>query len=453
MTTNIEQHLPIFVIGAGIAGISAAKKLHDSGKQVIVFEAKERIGGRIHSINHQQDVFDLGASWIHGIQNNPIYDFSQKLKIQTKVLNYDTAQYFHSNGEAFNEAQVIEFEKHIKKISQLLNEFTNNIQLNSQTEQFSINAEEALQRIIANLDFENLVFENLAIAEQDLKTYLYAYFKFAANDPYASELNQLAPDFLNFEGYCEGDEVIFPQGYFQVVDHLAQDLAIQTNVEIKQILIEDEHVKIIDQNNMTYLGAKVVIAVPLGVLKKQQIEFIPPLDEHYETSIKKSGFGSFNKVFFQLNTPLALNPNEHQHYNSHFYFYDDVCFNIFDLSHVYDKPCYLVMLGGEVSNWVDHASDEDVWSLIANRLEQLFHTRIARPSKLIVTRWGADPHTHGAFSYPALGQTIEHQYLWQKSIQNLIFFAGEHCHAQYPATVHGAYLSGLDTAKKILSDQ
>ena len=63
----------VVVIGAGIAGLAAARRLHDDGVRVLVVEARDRVGGRVHSArNARGDAFDLGASWIHGVKGNPI---------------------------------------------------------------------------------------------------------------------------------------------------------------------------------------------------------------------------------------------------------------------------------------------------------------------------------------------------------------------------------------------
>lgn len=434
MTNNIEQHLPIFVIGAGIAGISCAKKMHDSGKQVIVLEAKDYIGGRIHSVKSNSKVFDLGASWIHGIQHNPIYEITQKQQICTTVLNYEQVHYVHEDGQPFSHEQSVEFEFYIKKIQTLLAEYQ------------EISALDALQSIIPSLEYSNTV-----IPEHTLKSLLFAYFELVAHDPYATELAQLSAQFQDYEGYLDGDEVIFPQGYFQVIDSLAHNLAIKTGVIIQKILIEGKHIKIIDQNNMTYLGSKVVVTVPLGMLKQQQIEFNPVLNHSYHNAIQNMGFGSFNKVFFELDTPLPLNRPSHTHCNSHFYFQDHTWFNIFDLSQIYQKPIYLMMYGGKQSEWIDHATDDEVWSLIAHRLDNLFNYKIDMPNHLIITRWGVDPFSYGAFSFPSVHYAPQLVEVWQQPIQNLIYFAGEHCHLKYPATVHGAYLSGYETALSILN--
>ena len=63
---KIEEN-NVIVIGAGVSGLAAARKLKDSGYNVIVLEANNRIGGRIKTVAIGDSTTDLGASWIHGI--------------------------------------------------------------------------------------------------------------------------------------------------------------------------------------------------------------------------------------------------------------------------------------------------------------------------------------------------------------------------------------------------
>jgi phytoene dehydrogenase-like protein len=117
MQNNSDINLPILIIGAGIAGIACAKKLQENGKKVIVLEAKSSIGGRINSRKIDSDIFDLGASWIHGIDDNPIWAITQENNIGTTIFNYDNSQYFHKNGKSFSEKEAQEFEFYIRSLS------------------------------------------------------------------------------------------------------------------------------------------------------------------------------------------------------------------------------------------------------------------------------------------------------------------------------------------------
>ncbi len=80
--TNMSR---IAIIGAGISGLAAAKALGDDGKSVTVFEARNRIGGRIWTDNSLGVPLDIGASWIHGTNGNPLTQLARQANVQTLV--------------------------------------------------------------------------------------------------------------------------------------------------------------------------------------------------------------------------------------------------------------------------------------------------------------------------------------------------------------------------------
>lgn len=433
MQNNFNADLPILIIGAGIAGIACAKKLQENGEKVIILEARSRIGGRINSKKNDSEVFDLGASWIHGIEDNPIWDISQKNNIETTIFNYGESRYFHENGELFSEREVQEFEFYIDKIQKLLH----------QTQKGS--ALDAIQEIILSLSYSGITF-----SEKTLQKLLLSFFERIANDPYATDLDLLAAHYQKYEGYFQGDEVVFPKGYSQIVEIISKNIEIKFNINIKKIVDKKDCVQLIDSNNNIYNGSRIVVTVPLGVLKKNCIEFYPRLSADYIYSIREIGFGSFNKVFFELEQPLPFRLKKSAETISDFYWIDTDCYNILDLSKIYKKPIYLMLFGGNKSHIIDNSTDEEVSNFIFSSLQKRFHGIPDKPKKIIVTRWGVDPYSYGSFSFPSLNHTSALVQTLQKPIRERIFFAGEHCSLKYGGTVHGAYLNGCEVAEKIL---
>lgn len=428
-----NQPLPIYIIGAGIAGISCAQQLQQAGHLVKVIEARDRIGGRIFSSPFNTHTFDLGASWIHGIVDNPIYEICKQFNIHTEVLNYDQSQYFHPNGQKFSTEETLEFERYYLTVAELLTKDKNR------------SAFVSLQQIIHIIDYTDTLLN-----KDQLKQLLLSFFERVANDPFATDLDHLISNYHDYEGYYAGSEVVFPNGYGQVVNQLGKDLDIQYQTAIQTIRYTSDGVELIDQHGQVYLGSHAIVAVPLGVLKQKQIHFQPSLASDYLEAIEQMGFGSFNKVFFELEQPLACFENKSKDLIiSSYYWVDDQVFNVLNLSKIYQQPTYLMLFGGSMSAWIDHASDHDVWQMITNSVKHL-HTLPIQPKQLIITRWGSDPWSHGSFSFPSLQYSHALHDVFKRPIENRLFFAGEHCHPQYAGTVHGAYLSGRHTAEALM---
>src|SRR6266508_4340454 len=85
---DISRTADVIVVGAGIAGIGAARDLRLAGRSVIVLEARDRSGGRIHTIRPGWNApIELGASWIHGAERNPLSELARSLDLRTVLTN------------------------------------------------------------------------------------------------------------------------------------------------------------------------------------------------------------------------------------------------------------------------------------------------------------------------------------------------------------------------------
>ncbi len=88
----------IIVIGAGIAGLAAARTLMDAGYREWLLEARDRIGGRVWTDESLGTLLDMGASWIHGLLENPITKIAQAHDIETVQTDYDSVTIYNAAG-------------------------------------------------------------------------------------------------------------------------------------------------------------------------------------------------------------------------------------------------------------------------------------------------------------------------------------------------------------------
>ena len=77
------EHIDTIVIGAGMAGLTAARLLARAGRRVVVLEARDRVGGRVWTERGDGLVTDLGASWIHGVTGSPVAEAAEAFGMRT----------------------------------------------------------------------------------------------------------------------------------------------------------------------------------------------------------------------------------------------------------------------------------------------------------------------------------------------------------------------------------
>lgn len=111
MQKSFEKSPKILIIGAGLSGISAASKLIENGfKNVVILEAENRIGGRVHCDSFAGGVVDLGAQFVHGEKGNVIFDLANEHSALI-LPEYSENDYFKSNDEAVNQEICFEIDK------------------------------------------------------------------------------------------------------------------------------------------------------------------------------------------------------------------------------------------------------------------------------------------------------------------------------------------------------
>ncbi|KAK5304874.1 hypothetical protein LTR99_003940 [Exophiala xenobiotica] len=108
--SSIKKKMPhVAVIGAGVAGLRCSDVLARSGCHVTVFEARSRIGGRVHQVESGGHLVDMGPNWIHGTQGNPIMHLAEKTRtIVMEPEEAGGAALIDSDGQRRSDAEAVE---------------------------------------------------------------------------------------------------------------------------------------------------------------------------------------------------------------------------------------------------------------------------------------------------------------------------------------------------------
>lgn len=411
----------VVVIGAGIAGLAAAKKLQEAGFKVNVLEAQDKVGGRVRTNRSLGIPFDEGASWIHGIDGNPITALAQEAGMTT-FQTLDESMKSYDIGGAIRKTSTYDSAE-----DEFYNILGSMMKKGSDDQSFAS------------------VFNRLYPEKQNdrlWKFFLSTYVTFDTGD-----LDKLSST-LYYEGEeYAGVEKIATNGYDTLVTYLAQNLSISLNQRVSAIDYRNSSVQITHNNTVTQADF-VIVTVPLGVLKNNKLLFNPNLPATKQTAIQKIGMNCVNKFLLTWNTT----------------FWDDVQY-ISYTPEVRDKFNYFVNLNkftpsanalmtfayADYGRATEAMTDAQVTSEIMAHLKDMYGTSIPAPTRMLRTRWSTNENSFGAYSYTAVGTEMRHFDDLAEEIDNKLFFAGEHTEADHFSTAHGAYLSGIREADKIIA--
>ncbi len=428
-TTDVlpeEKVYDVLVIGAGMSGIAAADFLDDKGLSVLILEARDRIGGRVWTMywDEAEKQIDLGASWIHGTTNNPITKIAEDHGIELLETDMDSRVILGANGEwidDYTENEIdslyTQFQEYMWYFAETVNKDTsvkvaeeNFINLRNLSEE-----QKNQLRFIINADLEHE--ENADVFDLSLTTDI--------GKPFG------------------GLEVIFPDGYLQILDTLDDGLDIRLEHVVSKVEYDDQGVTV-TTNQGTFDAKYVISTLPIGVLKAESVEFSPPLPAAKQQAIDRIGMGLMNKLYLIFEDD----------------FWDDVTLLNYVSSdggsmweflnlNVLGEPILLGFTVGEHARQLEKLSDEEIVADAMSILRNMYGDETLEPLDYVRTKWASDPYAIGAYSYSHVGVTKSDYTALAEPVMDRVFFAGEATIMDHTATVHGAYLSGIREAQQI----
>jgi monoamine oxidase len=423
----------VIVIGAGIAGLSAASNLQKQGKKVVILEARERIGGRIwtnHSWNNLS--LDLGATWIHGTKNNPITELTQNFNIKTTPTNYESHLLYDKEGNLLTDTQQDKIESRFEKLLDSINNYRSKL-IQSDAEDISL--EQAFEMLFAT--------RKLSPKESLELNYT---FNSAIEHEYATDISDLSLYHWDQDDELNGGDVLLPNGYDQITKVLAEGLDIRLNHIVQKIEYSSKGVKI-TTNQGTHEAEQVIITLPLGVLKKNVIEFSPPLPERKQAAIKRLGMGILNKIYLKFPKVFWEKDSDMLGYIS------ENKGEWAEFLNIYKYTNQSILLGfnaGKYGLETEKLTDKEIVEAAMTVLRKIYSNSIPNPEAWLITRWGNDPFTYGSYSHIPPNASGKDYDILAEPVGNQLFFAGEATSRKYPGTVHGALLSGEREAKRIV---
>lgn len=567
----IKKQGRVIVIGAGIAGLAAAQQMQQFGMEVIVLEARDRVGGRIATFRKGNYIADLGAMVVTGLGGNPVTVLSKQInmelhKIRQKCPLYESnggtvpkdkdemverefnrlleatsylshqLDFNYAGGKPVSLGQALEWviklqEKNVKEkqvlhwkaviaLQDRLKANQNRMlavkeqieELNKQCKELSENkgTRDITQEFVVRSKLRDLntvckEWDQLLEQQKEIEEKLHELEASPPSDVYLSSRDRQILDWhfanlefanatplstLSLKHWDQDDDFEFTgshltvrNGYSCVPVALSEGLDIKLNTAVRQIRYGPKGIAVLTSNArnngnpITYKGDAVLCTLPLGVLKQSTalasqsfpntVQFVPPLPDWKVAAIQRLGFGNLNKVVLCFER-IFWDPsaNLFGHVGSTTASRGE----LFLFWNLYRAPVLLALVAGEAAAIMENVSDDVIVGRCIAVLKGIFgNSAVPQPKETVVTRWRADPWARGSYSFVAVGSSgSDYDILStpvippnpdspsqpqqpQQPPQGLprLYFAGEHTIRNYPATVHGAFLSGLREGGRI----
>lgn len=421
----------IIVIGAGIAGLAAANKLQAAGWDVVVLEARDRIGGRIYTDRTWNVPIELGANWIHGTEDNPLMDLVQRLNLKLRITNYDHHWLYNTQGKLVNDRIQEELEEQLDDVLEELEQLREDM---DEGDEDDISLEDALDVVLSHW--------KLAPSQRQMLNYAIAA---EIEHEYAADSRELSCYYWDEGEAFEGDDGLLPQGYDQLVEHLATGLDIQLEQVVQRVEYNQTGVQVVC-DRATFQADRAVITLPLGVLKSGTVQFSPALPNAKQKAIQRLGMGTLNKVVMHFPQVFWENDAEILGYVPAA---KGEWVEFFNLHPVTQQPILVGFNAGRYSRKLEALSDQETIAAALQVLRTIYGKAVPDPVATLVTRWTADPFAGGAYSFLAKHASPKDYETLATSVSDRLFFAGEATSREYAATVHGALLSGWREADRI----
>jgi monoamine oxidase len=400
----------VIVVGAGAAGIAAARRLHDAGKRVIVLEARARIGGRAWTQNAAGFPLDLGCGWLHSADRNPWSGIAQSLGLAIDRTAPPWTRPSLPIGFSIEDQRAFRA---------ALDVFYDRVDELAQTGE-DVPVSEALPRGGRWNALIGTVATFVAGAAWDKVS--------------AIDLHRYADTGVNWR---------VVEGYGHLIARHADGIEVALECTVRRI---DHHGRPlrVETDRGVLTAEAVIVAVPSALIANEAIVFAPSLTDKVAAAAALP-LGHDDKLFLSL-----ADADEFEADSRLFGRTDRAATGAYHLR-PFGRPLIECYYGGSLAETLERDGASAFVAFAKEELVNLLGGDFARRIAPVAGHaWGADPFARGAYSYARPGYADCRTTL-AAPVDGRLFFAGEACSRDDFSTAHGAYLTGRAAAEAWLA--
>ncbi|MBG0814606.1 NAD(P)/FAD-dependent oxidoreductase [Planomonospora sp. ID82291] len=456
----------VIVIGAGLAGLAAANALASAGVEVLVLEARDRLGGRIRTAEIGGSDIDLGAAWIHDPRGNPLTRLCERAGVRRLPYALDDliagaalvgegGVRVRGSGRSRLVRDAAGFEDAAAGLAARAASSGGPAARAGSSGGPAARAgssggpaapggaaEAGREATLGALIDAYCARE----ADADRREWTRFILRTVVETELAASAAELSAAVLDVpEPYGGGDDV--PEGgYRRLITALIPDAAVRTGAAVRTVRAEGSGVTVETTDGRTERGSHVLVTVPLGVLKAGAIGFLPALPPPKARAVAALGFGDFEKVVLRYGSrhwDEAVTGFLVRHGNTPLRAW-------IDATGPAGAPTLVALAGGPAGRALSALAEEEVLRRARDVLATATGARLPAPEASAVTRWRNDPFARGAYAHLTPGAGVAAIEALAAPVAGRVLFAGEAtCPVRF-GHADGAFVSGVREAKRLL---